>query len=278
MGFEILVKKFEDRTRDILERIEVNQIVCFSSKLEDEKLNKEDVDAYLNASSYNKIEVNSVICISDMSKFEYPSQENENIDLKNEVEEYLIFLNEEINMLCSSGEHKYKMNELFKEKLKMIEGMVKQMNYFDWLLRKDPSNNPDIVFLSIAKKRYSFPKIYLDIETRRHSTVDVQFNYRRNLLEEIRVGLAATFSTHLFIPNFEGIPTIEYKNCTPTNICELILALTDSGYFKNQEEMKIFLLEMFQIDPKFYIKATYDIRTRPKGRNQFVVKLSDGFK
>lgn len=280
MALDNLIKKFEQMTADFLNRFEVNQLVCFSSEVEKGNLSKNELITALADKKYEKIEINRVLCLNALEELIQPSQEDENSVLHARTISYINFINDEIGKLCSQGEYKYELNELFRQKLKQIDQCIDQMDYLKWCKRRDILNDNEITFLVFKKGRLPFPKQYLDIETRRHSTVDVEFALRRNLLEQVKVELASVFSKHLFIPNIEIIPTIKYneKDCTQTDICELVLALSESKYFVNSQEMKAILLAMFNIPSEEYTEAHNRIKKRKKGCNQFVQKFSDGFK
>jgi hypothetical protein len=268
------IKQFLTKIDTLLERFEVNHIVCRSNEVDRKKWGIKEIDKFLNKGPSRKIQANSTIFLNSLESPELMDQASEDDDLEISVSNLIKVIDIEINKLCQDGENLYTLNTLIREAIIKLDNFILKLNYGSWLVDKNPNNNDNVIYLLVNKKRESFRKTQIDFETACKVFFDEHFAYRILLIKELKIALVDVYSKYLLLP-FGVNPKIEYS-CTQTDICELIYAISNAmDAIPEQQKLLAILMDIFNIQPAEFTNAKYEIRNRKKDKSSFVRKLAD---
>ncbi|MBK6380111.1 MAG: hypothetical protein IPF72_10470 [Chitinophagaceae bacterium] len=217
-----IIKEFNECIDRLLQRFQINHIICISSDCIVKKWDFKKVDKYLDKNIHHRIIINSAIFLNSLKEDKLLNQYSENEDLKKYTRECSAFIHKQIEELSQLGENKYTLNELIRETVQKIESEISVMNYDSWLRIKNPNNYDEVLLLLLKNERKSYRKSKMDIETFCMPFFEDHFTFRKMLLHHIKSNLADVFSKYLLLPRINTNPKIEYT-CNQTDICELIL-------------------------------------------------------
>ncbi len=275
MELSLIKTEFGNMIDSFLERIKINHVVCLAPCDENgERWTEQECEKWIQSSSYNKISIQMAFFFNDHANDKITLQEIENKFLFDELELCKCFVGNKIEQLSKQGENLYQLNSLIRDAIKLLDANILRMNYTDWLKEKDPFNNSNIFFLVTDIKRVVKRPIEIDIQSHCMLLVDYNFDYRGALLYQLKSYLVDVYSTYLLLPSIGVNPKIKY-DCSPTDICELILAISSSGVITESEKLKAILMDMFEIPMDVYNASSYSIRNRKKEKSVFVKSLSN---
>lgn len=271
-----LVEKIEILTT----RHEVNDLVGISTAFDEVPEAKVHADEFLKQSPYNSIRVENVIVLTDVENKEALTQYAEHQRIKTEVSEFEIFLFSEGESFIDAGEFKFELNELFKQIIRLVDAKMEEMNYNSWLQKNNPKDLSNCGHVLLNHERFMYPLYRLDFSTLCETMIDESFDYRRKSLQDVKNIVVNVFSKYLFLPAQKFLRKYSF-DCSQTDICELILAMVESGKFNESEDLKASMLCMFNIERKQYTDAVKDIKKRnpakelgtEAGRARFLFKL-----
>ncbi len=269
-----VINTFNGHIDTLIKRVQVNHIVCTSTKFVEEKSNFKLVDKFLAKSKQNKIVVNSAIFLNSLENPDFVAQQNEDEDLVNVANQCSKFINEKFSELFLSGENLYHLNELIGNTLKKLDIEISQLDYNNWLIKMNPNQNQNVLFLSLNKERKSYLKFDLDIETFTRNIFEQNLKSRSLVLVMIQKDLINLFIKYLVLPRIDQLPSIEYS-CQQTDICELLYAIALEKKIDDSEKLKAILMEMFEISKEEYNNAIHEIAKRVKSKSKFMNQLAD---
>ncbi len=269
-------KEYDQEIERFLNRINVNHIVCVAPyhKKNGKSWTEKECENWIKKDSYHKIPINNIFLLNDHQNSIIRTQEEEYQALFNSLEECVLFINDKIDLLCKQGESLYELNDLIRTTLQLLDTKIDSMNYDTWLRKSYQNENDDIFYLLIGQKKIPKSKIYIDIGTYCMHLVNYDFEYRKLLLYRLKNYLVDIYSRYLILPSIGINPKIKY-DCSPTDICELLYAISNSGLITGSEKFKAILMDMFGITSEFYDNASHCIRNRQKAKSVFVQELSD---
>ncbi|QNA45847.1 hypothetical protein [Lacibacter sediminis] len=274
MDFEIFCKEFDEKLMAFTKRLDVNYIVGTSTVFDEVTNAKSQVDALLEYNAYNKIQIKEVIILNDINKND--TQKKENDDMSQKLKELLHYLDTEVEKFAKEGAFGYVMNSQFKDIIRFVDLKKEEMNYDSWLKLNSTKNNDNYFLVELEDDWYNYKTTSIDLLPLCNELIDTNFKFRKHLLQFLKNGIVNIFSTYLFLPEVKLLPKIGYT-CTSTDVCEFILAITESSYFEENKELKPILTEMFNITDKQYTDARREINGKRKSRGQFLAKMLDSF-
>ena len=274
MSFDLSAKKYNKEIEKFLKRIEVNHILC-AAPLNDigKSWTEKECNDWIKNDKYHKLTIRNVFLLNDYNNPNIKTQGDEYEELSNCLQGCAESILKIIHHYCEQGENLYALNELIRNSVRVIDSKIETMNFEAWLNQQDQNGNDNYYFLLLAKKR--IPKSKMEIDVKSHCTLllNHDFSYRTSLLFRFKEFLVDIFSDYLLLPAIGTNPQIKYS-CTPTDICELLFAISNFGVITDSGKLKAILLDMFNITPEFYNRACYDIRNRTKDKSVFVKQLS----
>lgn len=266
-------EKFKKVFDELLNRVRINEIVCFSNQVNENNWSVEDIRTYLEDSqSRNTLLANNAMCFFDSTLLQSPTAFTELDEIKEEFTKAYTFFENNIEVMCIQGEDIYTINELMKEYIKEIDRVISQMNFTFWWNTNDLNNKKGVLFLLVGKERMELKGLQIDIRALCGQIIDEQFKVRELVLKELKMKMVDIYSKFLVYPDINKIPTIKH-DCSNAEISELIFALVNSEKIVDKIPLKTFLLELFALSSAQYSKSISDIKNRRIGRNKFLEKL-----
>lgn len=276
MEFEDIKAQLEQKMEAVALSLEVKDIIGTSTIYDGSPDARGRAVKFLDEGYYNKIRVENVIVLTDVDKNEPKSQHEEDKRLQDKVREFASYLVTEIEEIAKEGEFKFELNKLFKELIQFIDLKKEEMNFDSWLRRKLTGKSELYYYVILDDERFAFPHNRIDFSQYCIELIKNNFNVRKNCLQYLKNVVVNIFSTYLFLPDIKILPKLSYS-CSPTNICELILALIESGSFDEPQELKSLLLASFNIKHKQFTDAVSTINSKAKARGPFVTELAENF-
>jgi len=252
METEKIIAEFNNLIDSLLKRVQINYVLCFSTKAEINKWNFDTYEKYLGDSNY-KITVNSALFLNSIKDPYLLDEISETNDLNNRFGDFYNFIEEYINNLCKKGYNLYELNDLIREAIKKINEQISYMNYESWKEKYNVSNKENIFFLVIGNEKRTYKGHYFEIECGFY--FENTFAFRKNLLNEMKCKLVDVYSEYLLLPYHSTLPVIEYT-CSDSDICTLIKALWHSEYIIHNNELKSILLKLFSFNDSDFSRSS----------------------
>ena len=275
MELEKIKNAYNKEIKKFLNRVELNHILCIAPLHKNGKSwTEKECNNWIKNDRYHKIPIRNIFLLNDHTNAIIKDQQDEYNALNDALFKCTAFIYDKIDKCWQSGENLYELNELLRNTLILIDDKIAATNYNTWKQESYKDGVDDIYYLVVNRKKIPQSKDVIDIQTYCMNFVIADFSYRQSLLYRLKNCLVDIYSKYLLLPSIDLNPAIKY-DCSPTDICELLLAISNAGVITDSEKLKAILMKMFDISADDYKKSSYDIRNRKKNKSVFVQMLSD---
>jgi hypothetical protein len=275
MELEKIKNAYNREIKKFLNRVELNHILCVAPRHENGKSwTEKECNNWIKNDRFHKISIRNIFLLNDHTNATIKDQQDEYDALNEALSKCTEFIYDKIDKCCQSGENLYELNELLRNTLILLDAKIGAMNYDTWKQESYNDEVDDIYYLIIKSKKVPISKDEIDIQTFCMPFLYNEFNFRRLMLYRLKNCLVDIYSTYLLLPSIGANPKIKF-DCSPTDICELLLAISNAGVITDSEKLKAIFMDVFGISREFYNNTLHAIRNRKKDKSVFVKELSD---